>query len=160
MVTIGQFETPLGDDRRALANFLSEVQVLLGDTVADPSTWFPTELHEPLQSAWEELKPSFDLAGRYLAEPPDANLLEAELAHVGLTGGQLLLKRTGWERARDAFRERFTRRALRRALGWANIILGSLAGIIPGGDAIKEYKEVVEQAVEEAEGYEAEGETG
>lgn len=156
MVTTDYFETPLGDDRRSLVNFVSEVQELLGNTVADPSRWFPTELHEPLQSAWEEVTPSFDMAGRYLTEPPDASLLEAQLAHVGLTGGQLRLKRTGWERARDAFRERFTKRALGRALGWANIILGSLAGLIPGGDAIKEYKEAVEQAVEDAEADEAE----
>ena len=42
--------------------------------------------------------------------------------------------------------------ALRSVLGWANIILGSLAGIVPGGDAIKEYKEAVERAIADEDG--------
>jgi hypothetical protein len=159
MATVGSFDTPLGNDRRALATFVSEVEELLGGTLANPATWFPVDLQEPLQSAWEELAPSFAMAPRYLAEPPDANLLEAQLVHVGLTGRQLALKRTGWERARDSFRARVTKRALSRALRWANIILGSLAGLIPGADAIKEYKEAVEQAVED-ENDESDADTG
>jgi hypothetical protein len=59
-----------------LSNFLSEVQELLESTAADPSSWFPPELHQPLQFGWEEVRPSFDMAGRYLAEPPDVSLLE------------------------------------------------------------------------------------
>jgi hypothetical protein len=156
-MTTSEFETPLGDDRRALANFVSEVRWLLGQMLEDRETWFPSDLREPLRSAWEEIQPSFDMATRYLIEPPDANLLEAQLAHAGLARRQLALKRTRWERARDALRERLTRPVLKRALRWANIILGSLAGIIPGGDAIKEYKESVEQAVEDAEAEADEG---
>jgi hypothetical protein len=34
-------------------------------------------------------------------------------------------------------------------LKWGDVILGSLAGIIPGGDAVKEFKESVEAGAED-----------
>jgi hypothetical protein len=53
----------------------------------------------------------------FLTEPPDAPRLEARLAEVGLTGPQLELKRTGFRRALDRFRETVTKPRLRRVLG-------------------------------------------
>lgn len=142
---------PVDDDRAALADFASELHEFLPEILDNQATWFREELRGPLWAAWDELQPRFSVVERFLGEPPDPQVLEAQLTNVGLAGAQLALKRQGWRGAVGRFRERLTKRTLRRALGWANLILGSLAGIVPGAEAIKEYKEAYEQALNDGD---------
>jgi hypothetical protein len=150
MTTPGQIGTPAGEDRAQLVDFLREVQEFLPDTLNDHPDWFPAELLEPLSAAWDELQPSFEMAVGYLSDPPDPDLLDTQLAHVGLRGKQLALKLGGVGQSLGRLRSEGTKRALRSLLGWANIILGSLGGLVPGGEAIQEYKEAYEQASKDA----------
>jgi hypothetical protein len=103
--------------------------------------------------AWDDLQPSFDMAIRYLSEPPDPNLLDAQLAHAGVKDRLLALKIRGVRRAFVRLRDEGAKVAFKSVLSWANIILGSLGGIVPGIESIKEYKEVCEQAVEDADNF-------
>jgi hypothetical protein len=43
------------------------------------------------------------------------------------------------------------KRLQRSLLGWANVILGSLAVVVPPAGLIQEFKETYEQAVDDAE---------
>jgi hypothetical protein len=139
------------ENRAALAAFLRELQSILPTARADHPEWFASDLLEPLSDAWDEVVPSFEMAIRYLEEPPDANLLDAQLAHVGLGGKQAAVKLKGFaDSALDLVNEG-TKKAFGRVLGWGNILLGTLASVIPGAEAIKEMKEVHEQAAKDAE---------
>ena len=144
-------ETPVADAREVLAGFLIELRGFLPTTLDNQAAWVPAELTDPLWRAWREVEPNFDTAVLYLREPPDIEVLERQLSDVGLRDDQLALKETGFRNALGRFRDRLTKPALKSVLGWANIILGSLAGIIPGGDAIEEYKEGHEQALEDGD---------
>jgi hypothetical protein len=73
------------------------------------------------------------------------------LAAHALGGDQGGFKLTGWRSRLKAFyRSRRSLRAARRALGWANGILESLAGI-PGVGAIKEITGLLERLLAERE---------
>jgi hypothetical protein len=72
--------------------------------------------------------------------------VNANRSSEGLAGAQLDLEQGGFRRALERFQSRVTRQTLSRVLGWANVILGSLGGVVPGVEAIKEYKESFEQA--------------
>jgi hypothetical protein len=153
MTRVGERGPPVGDDgdRAGLVDFIFDVQGFLSEALNDHADWFLADLREPLSEAFDDLQPSFDMAVKYLVDPPDPHLLDAQLAHVGLKGRQLALKLRGTRGALDRFRDAGTKRAFRSVLGWANIILGTLAGLVPGGETIKEYKEAYEQASEDAD---------
>jgi hypothetical protein len=157
-VATGYEETPVENPRGVLADFLIELEALLPRTLDGYEGWFPPELRGPLRSAWAELGESFPMADRYLREPPDAVLLDAQLAHVGLAGNQLRLKVGAFRGKLAGLGELITKPMLKSALGWANIILGSLSGIVPGVEAIKEYKESFEQALDDANADNSQGE--
>ena len=142
-------------DRGLLVEFLTTLRSVLEDSLRDPqrAPWFLTALYDPLLGGWDDVQPSFDMAIRYLSEPPDPNLLDAQLAHAGFKDRLLPLKISGAVRAFDRLRGEGTKLAFKSVLGWANIILGSLGGIVPGIESIKEYKEVCEQAVEDADNF-------
>ena len=137
-------------DREELSRFLTELHTVLRSTVDEHGNWFPSLLRQPIRDAWEEVQPNFEIASRYLREPPNAALLDARLASVGLAGAQLHLKLVGFRGALQRFRDR-SKRGLLQLLGWANILLGTLAGVIPGVEPILEYKEAFERAVAEGD---------
>jgi len=93
-----------GEDRAALADFLSEVQGVLGEMLEYPE-WFSEELHELLRAALGDVAPRIELVQRYLTDPHDADVLDARLAEAGLTGVQLELKLRGFRGALERFRE-------------------------------------------------------
>jgi hypothetical protein len=66
-----------------------------------------------------------------------------------LTGSQLDFKLTGFRRLRERFRSFGSRHVFRRALRWADVILGSLAGVVGAAEPIKEFKEGVEAAIDD-----------
>lgn len=66
------------------------------------------------------------------------------LDRAGLFGESLYLKFDGFNEAWHDFLENGPVPRLKQLLKWINIILGSLASVIPSAEAIKEYKEALE----------------
>jgi hypothetical protein len=142
---------PAGMDRTELAEILQGFQKVLGEGVYEHEEWFVEEMRVHLQSAWSTFASRIATATEYLNSPPDPQLLDAQLASVGMTGAESIPKREGLGGSIARWFLAPSKRAFQSVLGWANIILGSLSGIVPGIEAAKEYKEVCEQAIEDAE---------
>jgi hypothetical protein len=132
--------------RQDLRGFLKELEELLGEVDRHPE-WFPEELVEPLRTARADIGSDFTRAHDELSD--SAEHLDGDLSGAGLTGPQLDLKLTGFRRIRERFRSFGTRSLFRRALRWADVILGSLAGVVGAAEPIKEFKEGVEAAIED-----------
>lgn len=130
-----------------LTDFLKELQVVLDDVVANPTDLVPAYLHSDLKQAWPDARASLDELISALAQPSAA--VEGQLQSSGLRGAAFQLKVASFQRYLSLFRRKRRPRWLKRLLSWADIILGSLVAIIPGGDALKEFKEAVEQAADD-----------
>jgi hypothetical protein len=138
-------------DRELLAQFLSEVEDVFMLVFEGRGRFLPEYLIGDLQEAWEPILSNFRTAQNALESSGES--LDRLLDERGLTGPQLRLKYNPFQRALRTFRTRafgprVPRRLLGRLLGWADIILDSL-GVVPGVDAIKEAKEVIEAGNDE-----------
>jgi hypothetical protein len=155
---------PISDDesRRLLREFLRQVEKLFGDLAQNPGRALPGRHHESMSAAWESVKPEFNIAINAL-QPPDPNTIVTQLKQRGLTGPQLVFKLAVFRHAREKLMDHGTPKAgQEKGRGWwarfrgfftstlkaADVILGSLAEVIPVVGAIKEFKESVESAVE------------
>jgi hypothetical protein len=129
---------------------------VLGAVIFEHRGWLPRDLGGLYEEAYHEIEYAVG-ATRATLLPEEygrapavyAEELDSELERVGLTGSQLELKRSGWVRALARFEAAPVRSLLLRALRWANIILGSLAGVVGASEALKEFKESVEQGLED-----------
>jgi hypothetical protein len=141
--------TPSRDesDLQALREALAEARHVLEHVCRYHGEWFDDELREGVQQACEEVAARWDIAADAITtERADA------FEDAGLLGRQGAAKVRGIKRwAREFFRNP-TKRAFMRAAKWINILLGSLATIVPGGEALKEFKELVEAAVADQSG--------
>lgn len=154
-----------------LLEFLVALRRLLDRIVSQPQDLeIPPRTSSLLEEAWREVQPLYD----ELEDALSSGDYEEELYRHGLTGAQLRIKLEPFQRALHLLdqaqdREPPGRRArgvLRRMRRWiwravparareplfwfrkvlekADIVLGSLADIVPGGGAVTEFKEVVE----------------
>jgi hypothetical protein len=129
-----------------LQQFLKELHDLLVMVVEHPrGTWLVLDRHAEMHAAWQEIQPRFADLRREL----DQGNTDAQLSEAGLTGAPLRFKMAGWKQAFERFIGRPGRTALRLALKWANIALGSLATIFGAAEPIKEFKEAMEAEVED-----------
>jgi hypothetical protein len=144
------------EDRQQLEAFVAELYDVLRTVVFEHSEWLPGDLRTSYEFAFLALGESVqetrtallperftDPSGQYQQG------MDIALERAGLTGTQLELKLSGWRRAIGFFRAGPTRTLLRRALRWANVLLGSLAGVVGAAEALKEFKETVETGIEE-----------
>ena len=136
-------------DRTDLADFVVGTRDILQQVVDWRGLLFREELRQPIADAWRELGRSFEDVMKALVEEGDELVSDRQLERLGLTGNQLKLKLTGFNGAWDRFRERGTVNLLKKLLDWIDIILGSLASIIPGADAIEEFKDSAKHSIEE-----------
>jgi hypothetical protein len=146
------------EDRQQLDAFVAELHDVLRTVIFEHSDWLPDDLWTSYEVAFMALRGSVDETRATLLPErftdPSAEYqqgLDIALERAGLTGTQLELKLSGWRRAIGFFRAGPTRSLLRRALRWANVLLGSLAGVVGAAEALKEFKETVETGVEEEE---------
>jgi hypothetical protein len=131
-------------DINDLEEFLREIEKLFDNIVRHwNQVLFREEDREPIADAWDELRPTFgslgDQVGYKTAE---------DFEIVGLAGQQLKLKLKGLQ---DSWRRFFTSgtvRLLKELLDWINSILESLGKIIPGVDAVKEFKDALEKLIQ------------
>lgn len=140
-----------GSDRAQLAAIVDEFRQLLGTALDEHEEWFAEGMPVHLREAWPSVRSRIANAIGYLIEPPDPDLLDAGLADVGLTEPESKPKKEGWGGAFRRWVRAPSKPVLRSALGWMNIILGSLSGVVPGIEAVKEYKESCEQALEDGD---------
>jgi hypothetical protein len=151
---------PISDDesRGLLREFLRQLKKLLQDLVDNPRPAIPGRHHESMTDAWHDVSVSFDTAINAL-QPATVT---AELQPRGLTGPQLIFKISVFQHARDRLLDHGTaaygqqkkrrwwalfRRLFTGTLKAGDVILDSL-GLIPGIDAIKEFKGSVESGLE------------
>ena len=137
-------------DRTDLADFMVSVKDILQQVVEWRDLLFREELREPIADAWQAMHSAFDDVRLGLVEG-DEVVSEQALERIGLTGKQLDLKLIGFNGAWDKFKQWGTVKLLKRLLDWIDIILGSLASLIPGADAIEEFKDAAKQGIEEGE---------
>ncbi|MEO6322469.1 MAG: hypothetical protein ABIR56_17440 [Polaromonas sp.] len=119
----------------------------------------PQHLHPEVLEVWPVIRQRIGELRAILLNAPDS--IDEQLAAAGLTGVQLEMKlrahRTASDRAREARPPQAPqppigfRKIFKSLLGWINVWLGSLVAAVGGGEAIKEFKEFLEQGVDDAE---------
>lgn len=136
-------------DRTDLADFIVGTKDILQQVVDWRGLLFREELRQPIVDAWQELGLAFEDVMKGLVEGEGNELVsDDQLRSLGLTGKQLELKLTGFNDAWNRFRQWGSVKLLKKLLDWIDIILGSLASIIPGADAIEEFKDSAKQGIE------------
>jgi hypothetical protein len=131
----------------SLLGFLDEIEKLFDNMTESWShLLFREKDRDPILQAWNDLKPTLvNIKGTISHSTGD---IVGKLKDAGLAAGkQLDLKLRMLNDAWNRFKKRGTVRFLKELLGWINKLLGSLAKAIPGGEALKEFKEVIEKAI-------------
>jgi hypothetical protein len=141
-------------DLKGLIDFLQKTRTVLRATVDAREVLFRETMRNLFRDAHNEIDQLIesivsDLDSDLDASNPRTNF--KALDEAGLTGTQLTLKLTGFGRAFDRFKQRGTLTLLHKVLSWINKILGSLTSAIPGSEAIKEFKEAVEEELDDSD---------
>jgi hypothetical protein len=144
-----EMDQPPADE---LKSFLYDIHELIDDvvrtiSVLSGSNASPDDVGAYV-AGWEELnqRPLLEVISAEL-DAPDAIL---RLGDAGLLGAQLTAKLAPFRRWWAEWRSARSLESLQRALKRANVILGSLASVLPGVEALKEFKETTEAMVDEA----------
>jgi hypothetical protein len=116
----------------------------LAESIAGP--WapiiVPREYRYEVDLAWRELKPSLQEIRSQAANPPPG---PRSLKTAGLFGSQLRLKLHAVSDAWRRFREKGTTKLLASLVGVTKTVVESLADLIPGAEALKEFLEFLEK---------------
>lgn len=165
-------------DHAMLNQFAQRLGEVITFVIQHGETVFPPEVNSELQGARPIIAERLRGFTTQMKDLDEEGL--QRFAAVGLTGTELRLKLSGFnlwyarlhrtiEKRQEPAPFAFLRRAARSLLGlmpgrdtilgmasgalrWANIIMGSIPkGVIPGAEAVKEVKEVVEKAIEDGE---------
>lgn len=144
---------------RSLAEALQLIESDLALVLEHRAILLHQHLHPALTEVWPAIRQRFEELRRELLHAPDS--IDQRLAAAGLTGFELEMKlgahRTASDRARNASPPQpgspptGFRKIFKSLLGWINVWLGSLVTAFGSGEAIKEFKEFLEQGVEDAE---------
>ncbi len=136
----------LSEDKKTIVEILRFVAELLERLVKQPSKGMPDRERKSFEDAWHEvefgLRKAIDEIDSIDSEN---NALWHTLRERGLTGAQLRLKQQRLDNARQQGKKTGL---WGRTLKLINSILGNLS-VIPGIDAVKEFKEMVEDTLEE-----------
>lgn len=155
-----------------LQEFVLELKNILDDVVSNPGPALAGRHHKRLSEAWKDATQSetqsTDRLSKYVSGlngTPEKSqvIIDQELMDAGLTGAPLKLKLGVYQHARDIYLDHGTakqmqsapksllakwRKAFCKVLQTGNIILGSTASIIPGGEYFKELVEEVQLIAE------------
>lgn len=144
---------------RSLAQALELAEADLGLVLDYRALLLPEHLHEGVLEVWPVIRERFAELRAALLDAPET--VDERLASVGLTGMQLEIKLRAHRVASDQARSVRPppaaqppigfRRVFKSLLGWINVWLGSLVAAGFVGEAVKEYKEFLEQGVDDAE---------
>jgi hypothetical protein len=132
------------NDRDKLISMLEELIRILNAVILEQAAPLPGELAEPIRAAWLDFDENY--RNRVFAALREVSMEELEA--VGLTGVQLEVKRVGFWGASGRWWRKRILKELQNVLGWANIWLKSLKGILKVSEILVELKEVVEKALD------------
>lgn len=115
----------------------------------DGIPYFEPKLTDPLVDAWLEFRDQghIERVAALLRDPADLEALQRALLDNGLTGRQLTMKTTAthyYSTGLAGFWNRRARAVLSRLLATVNSLLKSIMKAVPGGAAIDEFKQIVE----------------
>ncbi len=141
-------EPSLPSDTDEIRDVMQRLKLVLDETINAAESLTTSELTVELRHGWPEIVRAFNNVDQELA----SGLYVTKLEEAGLTGTSWKVKLKGFRRAfsnmlragKDKLRE-----STRSVLRWGNIILGSLASVLPPAEIIKEFKECVEADLEE-----------
>lgn len=148
----GPTEPDRDGDRDELVAFLYGLRALLGAIVED-GRWIPKAQAENVQRAWDRVQTQFAALIKSINALPGTDVPSKDwepLDQRGLSGPGLRLELQGFWGRMFAFGRRMNRPWVRSMFRWANTILGSLAAVFPPADAIKEFKESLENLIEDS----------
>jgi hypothetical protein len=138
------------EDRRDLQTFIDELQRLLQDVASEtrhPHLLSP-DRREDLRTALGALSNFFGDVRHALDDPvvdtQPTTPGKYSLENAQLTGEPRRRKIGGFRQALDRFRNWPTRKSLSRVFRWANMLLESLAEVVPGAATLKELKQYAE----------------
>lgn len=128
-----------------LSLVLQELKAVLAELV-ESTSYMPPELREVYAAAWDDLEKRgyIDQAIAALRGPAVDDLLAAH----GLVGPQRVAKTESLNAAAEERNRRGGWGPFKALLGYFDSILGSLAGVLPWLDAVKEFKEISEASAE------------
>lgn len=129
----------------SLEDFLKELRSILEEATISGEGLVPAYLTPLLIEAWPEVATKYEA----LQQAVQSGEYETRLQEAGLRGPQFRVKAEGFGRHLSIFRSDRKPKWLKKLLRWADIILGSLASVIPGGDAVQEFKEAIEAGAED-----------
>lgn len=132
--------------RELLVEFLDFTRRLFDTLVSDREQYFQREFGNLLPVVWEELRPLF----RQVQDAVRA-LSDEQLQSAGLYGRQLAFKLTGFRSAWNSFFNLGGVNRLIKVLKWINTLLKSLVSLLPIGEPLVEFKEVMETEIEHPE---------
>jgi hypothetical protein len=134
-------------DQDRIRDFIDTLVNVLGEVVNSRNILFHESLRDKLEAAWNDLLTN--TIPQIRDDIPFAG--DIKLQQAGLAGQQLDLKLQGFQSAYEDLKLMGGIKRLKRFFKWANLILGSLAAVIPAVELLKEYKGSAEIGVEEAE---------
>ena len=152
---------PITDEEalRRLREFLSHLEQLLLVVATKSPEIIPGRHQEAMLAAWKTVQPKF-AAARSKLEFKAATGIISRLREAGLLGDELVFKLSIFNHAHDEFRDArmkaevqladqpWWKRWFKRAMKAGDVILGSLAKVLPPLEAVKEYKESIEAGME------------
>lgn len=144
------------EDRKRLVAFLWRLRDLLSFLVLTRQELISPDIARLLEEAWDELQREerFEQAVYQV----EAGEWDRRLIDHGLYGAQLALKLGIFDRAGEGVSREEQRsfqgsKRRRGVFKWVlkagNVVLGSLADVVPGGAAIREFKDAAETALDE-----------
>ena len=138
------------EDREKLVEILEHADSILQTVVNSRNVLFDHKVREVIVPAWVIVKDRIKDAISVLDKNAPSTQFDSSIVEAGLSGEELTLKYIGAKEAFHAFEARGTVFLLRKAMGWLNVFLGSLATFIPGIEGVKEFKETAEEAMDDA----------
>lgn len=146
----------MSEATRALVDPLRDAEADLALVVESRNVLLPDYVRVLAGDVWPTIRRRFEELRRVLQEAGDQ--YDAKLTNTGLTGLELRMKldayRVAREKARSALQiptnpMKLIRKLFKSLLGYLNVWLGSLVAVLGMGHAVKEFKEVLEQGVED-----------
>ena len=134
------------EDLRLIFDFFSNVKAVLNHVYEYREEYLPSNL----QPMFDLLKDVFQRIDDTLVSlEQNWETYETELAMRGLTGAHLKYKIEGFRAAFERWDFLVDKELILRVLDWINVVLGSFATLFPGLEAVKEFKETLEQGIQE-----------
>ena len=132
-----------------LREFMRHTRDVLRKLVDAREVLFRESVRQLIEDSWKLIDQAIESVITELQTAGSG--LTPKLKAAGLTGPQLKLKLAGFNRAFERFSERGTVMLAKKVLKWINKILGSLMSAIPGAEPIKEFKEALEEELDESD---------